>query len=98
MKKGTWRPIELELVLDGYIARVTRDRHGRWRWSATRGDVVERWMFKVVQHAFARGYSRSPEKAMRMAEAAIVALQRAEKAKKTPSMTLASEMTSFRSS
>jgi len=84
MKKGTWQPIELEFVIDGYLARVTRDRHRRWRWASTRVDVVERWLHRPVQHAFARGYSRSPEKAMKMAEAAIVALQKAEKDRKSP--------------
>jgi len=81
VSENGWQPIELELVRDGFLARVTRDRHGRWRWAVTELEHVGRWLHKAVQHAFARGYSRSPERAIEMAEAAIVALQEAKKDK-----------------
>jgi len=83
--KEDWLPIEEELIRDGFIARVTRDRYGtppRWRWAVAQLDQVQRWLHKVVQHAYARGYCRSRERAMKMAEAAIVALQKAEKTAK----------------
>jgi hypothetical protein len=76
-----WRPIELELCKDGYLARVTRSRFcaaPRWRWSVTPLEIVERGPSRTVERAHARGYCKSPDRAMEMAEASIVALHKAE--------------------
>lgn len=76
-----WQPIDLELVRNGYLARVTRQlsRAGRWRWSVTPVEVVQRSPTSVVEHAHARGYAKGREHAFEMAEAAIVALKKAER-------------------
>lgn len=81
--KTDWQPIELELVRDEFLARVTRDRVGsppRWRWSVTPLEVVQRWRSKVVENAYARGYSRSRARAVKMAERAVLALSAQRKA------------------
>ncbi len=81
VKAPAWQPIDLELVIDGFLARVTRTLHGgRWRWSATPLEVAQRWRSSVVEHAHARGYSKSRERAQKMAEAAIRALKEATEA------------------
>lgn len=75
-----WIPIELELVLHGYLARVARDRSGgRWRWSVTKLEQAQRWKSRVVSQASARGYSKGMERALKMATVAIDALRKAEK-------------------
>lgn len=74
-----WQPIDLELVRDGYLARVTRQlgRAGRWRWSVTPVEIVQRHHSQPVEHAYARGYAKGRERALKMAEVAIVALKKA---------------------
>ena len=73
-----WQPIDLELVRDGFLARVTRQltRAGRWRWSVTRVEVVQRHPTGAVEHAEARGYAKGRERATKMAEASIEALKK----------------------
>jgi hypothetical protein len=76
-----WLPIELELIKDGYIARITRDRYGsppRWRWAVCKLDVIQKWSRSVVEQAYARGYCGGLERAKTMAERAIVALKKSE--------------------
>lgn len=83
--KGKWQPIDAELVQDGYIARVTRHiLGGRWRWAVTPLEVAQRWNMRVVEHAYARGYAKSYDRAIEMAEAAIVALKAAKKKEEIP--------------
>ena len=74
-----WQPIDVELVRDGYVARVTRQltRAGRWRWSVTPIEVAQRWATSVVERAEARGYARGYKRATHMAESAIRALKQA---------------------
>lgn len=79
-KESAWEPIEIELVRDGFVARVTRTLYvnaTRWRWSVTPIEVAQRWRTKVVEHAHARGYATGRERAMRMAEVAIDAFRKA---------------------
>jgi len=73
---GSWQPIDLELVRDGYLARVTRQltRAGRWRWAVTPVEIVQRAHSQPIEHAEARGYAKGRERAMKMAEVAIAAL------------------------
>ena len=80
-KQPNWQPIDLELVRDGYLARVTRQlgRAGRWRWSVTPVEIVQRHHSQPVEHAYARGYAKGQERALKMAEAAIVALKKGSK-------------------
>jgi len=76
-----WMAIELELVRDGHLARVQRDRHGRrWRWSVTPLEVVEKSPSQPVARAYARGYMRSYERAIQAAEAALDGLVKAREA------------------
>ena len=76
-----WQPIDLELIRDGYLAHVTRQlcRAGRWRWSVTPVEIVQRHHSQPVEHAYARGYAKGQERALKMAEAAIVALKKGSK-------------------
>jgi hypothetical protein len=76
---GEWRPIEEEMVCDGWLARVRRDLFGgRWRWSVTKLEHADRWPSKTIEAARARGYSGSRDRAREMARTALVALQKAE--------------------
>ena len=81
MSASGWQPIDVELVRDGYLARVTRTLHAgatRWRWAVTPIEVAQRWRTKVVEHAHSRGYARGYDRAIQMAEAAIEAMKKAE--------------------
>jgi hypothetical protein len=76
--KSAWQPIDMELVRDGCVARVTRQlgRAGRWRWAVTPIEVVQRSPTSPVEHAYARGYAKGRDRAIEMAEAAVVALKK----------------------
>ena len=74
----SWEPVELELVRDGYLARVSRTlKPGRWRWCVAPLDHVIKWNRNVTEIPFSKGFSGSREKAIQMAEAAIVELKKA---------------------
>lgn len=75
--KSQWEPIDLELVRDGYLARVTRtlSRAGRWRWAVTPIEITQRILSQPVEHAYARGYAKGRRRAITMAAAAIEALK-----------------------
>lgn len=77
-----WRPTELEIVKDGYYARVSLGyAYGleRWRWSVVPMELVQRIPLSPVESARSRGYTHGLEKSIKMAEAAIRALVKAEK-------------------
>jgi hypothetical protein len=81
--KSTWEPIELELVRDGYLARVSRTmKPGRWRWVAAPVEHVIKWNRNVTEVPFSKGFSGTRERAVEMAESAIEALKREPKEKK----------------
>ncbi len=71
----SWEPIDEELVRDGFIARVTRTiRAKRWRWVVSPQEYVQRRPSQPVEHASARGYAPTRERAREMAEAAITGI------------------------
>ena len=78
MKHSIWQPIDLELVRDGYLARVTRQlgRAGRWRWSVTPVEIVQRHYSQPVEHAYARGYAKGQERALKMPRSKVEASSR----------------------
>lgn len=78
-ESSEWEPVELELVRDGYLARVSRtDRPGRWRWCVAPVDHVVKWNRNVTDVPFSKGFTFTMDKAVEMSESAIEALRRAE--------------------
>ncbi len=75
----SWEPVELELVRDGYLARVSRMMNReRWRWCAAPVEHVLKWNRNVTDVPFSKGFTATRERAMEMAEAAVEALKKAD--------------------